>query len=178
MVGHNMLLDLMHVCHSFLGPTFTPSSYAEFKRRLADLLPLVFDTKLIAESEQFRDRFRGGSSNSGAGGAGGGRPERKASAPGAAAPAASPAKLLLQSAQGDVLNMGGSGGPGASSVLGDLLRFTDSAEFKGDGKGGGAPVIELAEGFQRYKDTAFEHEAGYDGIPTPICWVAAHRLIA
>ena len=58
LVGHNMLLDLLHTLQSFNAPL--PVSYLEFKRRIAQLFPLLFDTKFIAEQEAFHNRFKSG----------------------------------------------------------------------------------------------------------------------
>jgi hypothetical protein len=49
LVGHNMLLDVLHVYHSFIG--ILPSSYIEFKRRLSSLFTAgIFDTKCKSSS--------------------------------------------------------------------------------------------------------------------------------
>ncbi|KAK0096480.1 hypothetical protein PV326_005374 [Microctonus aethiopoides] len=52
-VGHNMLLDLCHIVHQFFGPL--PDSYAEFKSLIHGLFPKLLDTKIIAQSESFKE---------------------------------------------------------------------------------------------------------------------------
>ena len=52
-VGHNMLLDLCHIIHKFFGPL--PESYLEFKSLVHGLFPRILDTKVICQSQQFRE---------------------------------------------------------------------------------------------------------------------------
>ncbi|XP_012535917.1 poly(A)-specific ribonuclease PARN isoform X2 [Monomorium pharaonis] len=52
-VGHNMLLDLCHIVHQFFGPL--PSDYLEFKTLLHGLFPSLLDTKVICQSQQFKE---------------------------------------------------------------------------------------------------------------------------
>lgn len=52
-VGHNVLLDLMHIIHHFIAPL--PDSYCDFKNMLKELFPYCYDTKLIASASQFKE---------------------------------------------------------------------------------------------------------------------------
>ncbi|XP_070530991.1 poly(A)-specific ribonuclease PARN isoform X2 [Cardiocondyla obscurior] len=52
-VGHNMLLDLCHIVHQFFTPL--PSDYAEFKTLLHGLFPRLLDTKVLCQSQQFKE---------------------------------------------------------------------------------------------------------------------------
>ncbi|XP_076248460.1 poly(A)-specific ribonuclease PARN isoform X2 [Calliopsis andreniformis] len=52
-VGHNMLLDLCHIIHKFFGPL--PESYLEFKSLVHSLFPRILDTKILCQSQQFRE---------------------------------------------------------------------------------------------------------------------------
>ncbi|KAG7212022.1 hypothetical protein KM043_011217 [Ampulex compressa] len=52
-VGHNMLLDLCHVIHKFFAPL--PENYQEFKSLVNLLFPRILDTKLICQSQQFKE---------------------------------------------------------------------------------------------------------------------------
>ncbi|RLU16444.1 hypothetical protein DMN91_010512 [Ooceraea biroi] len=52
-VGHNMLLDLCHIVHQFF--TVLPSDYSEFKTLLHSLFPSLIDTKVISQSQQFKE---------------------------------------------------------------------------------------------------------------------------
>lgn len=52
-VGHNLLLDLMHTFNQFIEPL--PKDYKSFKESIHSLLPLVYDTKYIASSNVFKD---------------------------------------------------------------------------------------------------------------------------
>ncbi|KAJ2909717.1 hypothetical protein GGI21_001599 [Coemansia aciculifera] len=47
-VGHNMLLDVMHAFSKFQQPL--PASRTEFGRKLAQFLPILIDTKYVIES--------------------------------------------------------------------------------------------------------------------------------
>lgn len=53
LVGHNMLLDLCHIVHQFFTPL--PKEYLEFKTLIHNLFPRLLDTKVICQSQQFRD---------------------------------------------------------------------------------------------------------------------------
>ncbi|KFQ17116.1 Poly(A)-specific ribonuclease PARN-like domain-containing protein 1, partial [Merops nubicus] len=48
LVGHNMLMDLMHLHDKFYKPL--PESYQEFKRNIHNLFPVVIDTKTVTRS--------------------------------------------------------------------------------------------------------------------------------
>lgn len=61
-VGHNMLLDLCHIVHQFF--TFLPSSYSEFKTLLHGLFPSLLDTKVICQSQQFKELVSSSNLNS------------------------------------------------------------------------------------------------------------------
>jgi len=52
-VGHNMLLDLLHITHQFVCPL--PESYSEFKSLLHCVFPRLVDTKVMASTAPFRD---------------------------------------------------------------------------------------------------------------------------
>ncbi|XP_070166394.1 poly(A)-specific ribonuclease PARN [Polyergus mexicanus] len=52
-VGHNMLLDLCHIVHQFFTPL--PNDYLEFKTLIHDLFPSLLDTKVICQSQQFKE---------------------------------------------------------------------------------------------------------------------------
>ncbi|KYN27188.1 Poly(A)-specific ribonuclease PARN [Trachymyrmex cornetzi] len=58
-VGHNMLLDLCHIVHQFF--TSLPKDYSEFKTLLHGLFPNLLDTKVICQSQHFKELV--GSSN-------------------------------------------------------------------------------------------------------------------
>ncbi|XP_018342732.1 PREDICTED: poly(A)-specific ribonuclease PARN-like isoform X1 [Trachymyrmex septentrionalis] len=58
-VGHNMLLDLCHIVHQFF--TSLPKDYSEFKTLLHGLFPKLLDTKVICQSQHFKELV--GSSN-------------------------------------------------------------------------------------------------------------------
>jgi len=45
LVGHNMLLDLLHTFAKFVEPL--PGTLGDFKKKVSDLFPSVFDTKYI-----------------------------------------------------------------------------------------------------------------------------------
>ena len=45
-VGHNMLLDLLHLYKAFYEPL--PDSVDEFKQTIHSLFPVIYDTKLMA----------------------------------------------------------------------------------------------------------------------------------
>ncbi|NXP46707.1 PNDC1 ribonuclease, partial [Heliornis fulica] len=48
LVGHNMLMDLMHLHDKFYRPL--PESYEEFKRNIHDLFPVLIDTRTVTKS--------------------------------------------------------------------------------------------------------------------------------
>ncbi|NWQ77517.1 PNDC1 ribonuclease, partial [Columbina picui] len=48
LVGHNMLMDLMHLHNKFYKPL--PESYEEFKRNIHNLFPVLIDTKIVTKS--------------------------------------------------------------------------------------------------------------------------------
>uniref|UniRef100_A0A672UDJ6 PARN like ribonuclease domain containing exonuclease 1 n=1 Tax=Strigops habroptila TaxID=2489341 RepID=A0A672UDJ6_STRHB len=48
LVGHNMLLDLMHLHDKFYKPL--PESYEEFKKNIHNLFPVLIDTKTVTKS--------------------------------------------------------------------------------------------------------------------------------
>ncbi|KFP86718.1 Poly(A)-specific ribonuclease PARN-like domain-containing protein 1, partial [Acanthisitta chloris] len=50
LVGHNMLMDLMHLHDKFYKPL--PESYEEFKRNIHNLFPVLIDTKTVTKSMQ------------------------------------------------------------------------------------------------------------------------------
>jgi poly(A)-specific ribonuclease len=54
-VGHNMLLDLLHVVHQFCCPL--PEEVDEFKAIVQALYPRIIDTKVMATTQPFRDHL-------------------------------------------------------------------------------------------------------------------------
>lgn len=52
-VGHNVLLDVMHTIDQFVSPI--PKFYDEFKVLVSSLFPTIYDTKHIASSSPFKD---------------------------------------------------------------------------------------------------------------------------
>ena len=52
-VGHNMFLDLLHVIHQFLCPL--PELFEDFKATLSAVFPSLVDTKVMANTQPFRD---------------------------------------------------------------------------------------------------------------------------
>ncbi|XP_012226535.1 poly(A)-specific ribonuclease PARN [Linepithema humile] len=54
LVGHNMLLDLCHIVHQFFTPL--PRDYLDFKNLIHDLFPNLLDTKVICQSQNFKER--------------------------------------------------------------------------------------------------------------------------
>ncbi|CAH1795096.1 unnamed protein product, partial [Owenia fusiformis] len=54
-VGHNMFLDLLHTLHHFCAPL--PEDYEEFKAMVSCVLPRIIDTKLMANTQPFKDRI-------------------------------------------------------------------------------------------------------------------------
>ena len=61
LVGHNVLLDLMHIIHQFVAPL--PSNYEDFKFIAKELFPLVFDTKHISVFLSNLKNLKGNSKN-------------------------------------------------------------------------------------------------------------------
>ncbi|NXF04667.1 PNDC1 ribonuclease, partial [Smithornis capensis] len=55
LVGHNMLMDLMHLHDKFYKPL--PESYEEFKRNIHNLFPVLIDTKTVTKSMQKKYLF-------------------------------------------------------------------------------------------------------------------------
>lgn len=53
LIGHNMLLDLIHILHQFHAPL--PPEYEDFKCYLHAFFPNLIDTKLMANINPFRD---------------------------------------------------------------------------------------------------------------------------
>ncbi|KAL4240976.1 hypothetical protein ACF0H5_001758 [Mactra antiquata] len=53
-VGHNMLLDVAHTIHQFLYPL--PQDYEEFKSMCHCVFPRMIDTKLMSNTQPFKDR--------------------------------------------------------------------------------------------------------------------------
>ncbi|XP_010608324.1 poly(A)-specific ribonuclease PARN isoform X1 [Fukomys damarensis] len=52
-VGHNMLLDVMHTIHQFYCPL--PADLKEFKEMTTCVFPRLLDTKLMASTQPFKD---------------------------------------------------------------------------------------------------------------------------
>ena len=52
-VGHNVLLDLLHTFNQFIEPL--PKDYKSFKESIHALFPYIYDTKHIASSPPFKD---------------------------------------------------------------------------------------------------------------------------
>ncbi|KAM5228377.1 poly(A)-specific ribonuclease PARN [Ctenodactylus gundi] len=52
-VGHNMLLDVMHTIHQFYCPL--PADLKEFKEMATCVFPRLLDTKLMASTQPFKD---------------------------------------------------------------------------------------------------------------------------
>ncbi|XP_012308646.1 poly(A)-specific ribonuclease PARN isoform X1 [Aotus nancymaae] len=52
-IGHNMLLDVMHTVHQFYCPL--PVDLNEFKEMTACVFPRLLDTKLMASTQPFKD---------------------------------------------------------------------------------------------------------------------------
>ncbi|NXA10453.1 PNDC1 ribonuclease, partial [Sapayoa aenigma] len=55
LVGHNMLMDLMHLHDKFYKPL--PESYEEFKKNIHNLFPVLIDTKTVTKSMQKKYLF-------------------------------------------------------------------------------------------------------------------------
>ncbi|XP_032911808.1 poly(A)-specific ribonuclease PNLDC1 isoform X2 [Catharus ustulatus] len=55
LVGHNMLMDLMHLHDKFYRPL--PESYEEFKKNIHNLFPVIIDTKTVTKSVQKKCLF-------------------------------------------------------------------------------------------------------------------------
>ena len=56
LVGHNFLLDIMHLIDQFLYPL--PKSYLEFKEMVRCLFPIMYDTKFISNTSDFKDLIK------------------------------------------------------------------------------------------------------------------------
>uniref|UniRef100_A0A8V0ZEX3 Poly(A)-specific ribonuclease PARN n=1 Tax=Gallus gallus TaxID=9031 RepID=A0A8V0ZEX3_CHICK len=52
-IGHNMLLDVMHTIHQFYCPL--PDDLSEFKEVTSCVFPRLLDTKLMASTQPFKD---------------------------------------------------------------------------------------------------------------------------
>ncbi|XP_013416791.1 poly(A)-specific ribonuclease PARN-like [Lingula anatina] len=52
-VGHNMMLDVLHVLHQFSCPL--PESYEDFKSLTRCVFPRLLDTKLMSSTHPFKD---------------------------------------------------------------------------------------------------------------------------
>ncbi|XP_057605095.1 poly(A)-specific ribonuclease PARN isoform X1 [Hippopotamus amphibius kiboko] len=52
-IGHNMLLDVMHTVHQFYSPL--PMDLNEFKEMTTCVFPRLLDTKLMASTQPFKD---------------------------------------------------------------------------------------------------------------------------
>lgn len=52
-IGHNMLLDVMHTVHQFYCPL--PADLNEFKEMTSCVFPRLLDTKLMASTQPFKD---------------------------------------------------------------------------------------------------------------------------
>lgn len=52
-VGHNMLLDVMHTIHQFCGPV--PEDLDDFKDVTMSVFPRLLDTKLMASTQPFKE---------------------------------------------------------------------------------------------------------------------------
>lgn len=55
-VGHNVLLDLMHLLNQFVAPL--PATYAEFKEMAKTAFPTAFDTKFISSTIEFKEKIK------------------------------------------------------------------------------------------------------------------------
>ncbi|KAK2164575.1 hypothetical protein NP493_1408g00000 [Ridgeia piscesae] len=55
-VGHNMLLDVLHTLHQFISPL--PEDYEEFKSMTKCCLPRLLDTKLMATRPPLKDQLQ------------------------------------------------------------------------------------------------------------------------
>jgi poly(A)-specific ribonuclease len=52
-VGHNVLLDIMHTFNQFIEPL--PDHYFEFKQSINALFPVLYDTKYISSTQVFKE---------------------------------------------------------------------------------------------------------------------------
>lgn len=55
LLGHNMLLDIVHVLHQFYYPL--PDSYEDFKAMTHCAFPRILDTKLMGSMNPFKDKI-------------------------------------------------------------------------------------------------------------------------
>lgn len=53
LIGHNLLLDLLHMINQFIKPL--PDTYDEFKALISSSFPFLYDTKFIASSASFKE---------------------------------------------------------------------------------------------------------------------------
>lgn len=54
-VGHNMLLDVLHIMHQFTGPL--PDDLSEFKSMVSCVFSRLLDTKVMASTQPFKEFF-------------------------------------------------------------------------------------------------------------------------
>ncbi|CAG2163274.1 unnamed protein product [Oppiella nova] len=54
-IGHNVLLDLMHTFNQFIEPL--PNDYKTFRNLIHAIFPIVYDTKHIASAPVFKDKL-------------------------------------------------------------------------------------------------------------------------
>ncbi|XP_064601718.1 poly(A)-specific ribonuclease PARN-like [Liolophura sinensis] len=55
LIGHNMMLDLVHLLHQFYSPL--PEDFTEFKSLTRSVFPKLLDTKLMASTHPFKDKL-------------------------------------------------------------------------------------------------------------------------
>jgi hypothetical protein len=57
LVGHNMMLDLLHIYHSFIRPL--PPKFEDFRSEMHQLFPVIFDTKhLVTADDSLREKIK------------------------------------------------------------------------------------------------------------------------
>lgn len=56
-VGHNVLLDIMHIINQFIAPL--PSEFVDFRFITSQLFPLIFDTKLMSMALSNLNKLKG-----------------------------------------------------------------------------------------------------------------------
>ncbi|XP_054155569.1 poly(A)-specific ribonuclease PARN-like [Oppia nitens] len=54
-IGHNVMLDLMHTFNQFIEPL--PTDYKTFKAMIHSLFPIIYDTKHISSFGPFKDKI-------------------------------------------------------------------------------------------------------------------------
>ncbi|XP_071507628.1 LOW QUALITY PROTEIN: poly(A)-specific ribonuclease PARN-like [Diadema antillarum] len=54
-VGHNMMLDVLHIMHKFTGPL--PDDLSEFKAMVGCVFSRLLDTKVMANTQPFKELF-------------------------------------------------------------------------------------------------------------------------